>query len=196
MGFMSVPQGGDFIPYVKYDARAGRWFTKSDSGDVVEVANATFVVDLENLKTGWFHYEEGQAPQVTLDPSLTEAAPKPNADAKRGFRVLMHSDKNLGGLREFTSTAAVVIEAFNGLYDAYQAGKGANAGKLPVVKAKGVTAVKSAKSTNYQPVLEIVQWVDRPAAFDEAGGDKEAAPAVTQATPAMATAGADDDTDF
>jgi hypothetical protein len=164
MGFMSAPAAsGDFNTFIKYDARAGRWFTKPEGGgDLYEVNNMTAIMDLENIRTGWFHFMEGAAPTKVFDPSLSQAAPKPSPDSKRGFEVMLYSDKNIGGLREFASTAGAVIESMNTLYDAWMAQKAANPGKLPVVKCKGTTAIKTAKSTNYSPQFEIVQWADRP----------------------------------
>jgi len=164
MGFMAAPAAsGDFTTFIKYDARSGRWHTKPEGGgDMYEIQNMTAVVDLENIKTGWFTFMEGAAPVKVFDPSLSEAAPKPSPDAKRGFQVMMFSDKNIGGLREFAATAGAVIEAMNSLYDLWEAGKAANPGKLPVVKCIKVTPIKSAKSTNYRPDFEIVSWADRP----------------------------------
>lgn len=204
MGFMQAPAaGGDFNTFLKYDARSGRWHTKPDGGgDLYEVQNMTAIFDLENIRTGWFQFFEGSAPVKVFDPSLTEQTGRPNPDAKRGFEVLVFSEKNIGGLREFTSTAAAVIDAMNGVYDDWEAGKASNPGKLPVVKCVGVQAVKTAKSTNYRPALEIVSWVDRPAQLP--GGAAPAAskpaehappPAAKTPEPAGASAG-DDEPDF
>jgi hypothetical protein len=185
MGFMKAPvAAGDFNTYIKYDARAGRWYTKPDGGgDLYEVTNMTAIMDVENIRTGWFEFMEGQAPAKTFDPSLEEAAPKPGEKAKRGFEVLMFSDKNIGGLREFSSTAGVVIEEMNPLYDEWKANKDANPGKLPVVKCEGVTAVKSSKSTNYKPVLRIVAWADCPQELADARDAISTTPAAAPAAP-------------
>lgn len=205
MGFMAAPvASGDFNTFIKYDARSGRWHTKPDGGgELYEVQNMTAVFDLENIRTGWFQFFEGQAPVKVFDPSLTEAAPRPSGEPKRGFEVLIWSDKNVGGLREFSSTAATVIEAMNELYDQWAANKDANPGKLPVVKCVGVQAVKTAKSTNYRPALEIVSWADRPEELVPAGdapaatGAKAAEPAqAAKPAPEPATAGADDSVEF
>lgn len=167
MAFMSNPAGGDgsFTPYVKYNAKAGRWYTKKDEPDAeeFEVQNMTAIFDMDNLQTGWFLFAAGVAPSKTMDPSLAEAAPKPSDQHKRGFQIEVFSDKNLLGKREFSSTAGAVIEAMNDLHDHWLAGRDANAGKLPVVKCTGVQAVTNKHGTNYRPVLEIVSWSDRPA---------------------------------
>lgn len=185
MGFMATPvAAGDFNTYIKYDARAGRWFTKPDGGgELYEVTNMTAAVDLENIQTGWLEYVEGHGPVKVFDPSLSEAAPKPSDGARRGFQVLMFSEKNIGGLREFSSTAACVIEAMNEVYDEWEAGKAANPGKVPVVKCDGCIAAKSQKSTNYKPNLKIVSWTERPA---DLVAPEPVAPAAQAAPPAAA----------
>lgn len=189
MGFMSNPAGGDgtFTPYLKYNAKAGRWYTKEDKQDAqeFEVGNMTAIFDLENIKTGWFLFAAGVAPAKTYDPSLAQAAPKPGDGFKRGFEVQAFSEKNLLGLREFSSTAGAVIEAMNALYDQWEADRAANAGKVPVVKCARVVPVTNKHGTNYQPVLEIVSWADRPSTLAAAANA-----AVAAATPAPAPAAA------
>jgi hypothetical protein len=185
MGFMSNPAGGDssFTVYAKYNAKAGRWYTKEDKPEAVEyeVTNMTAVFDIPNIKTGWFLFAAGVAPAKTYDPSLAQAAPKPGDGFKRGFELNVFSEKNLGGLREFSSTAGAVIESMNAVYDAYMAATESKTGKLPVVKCVGVHPITGKHGTNYQPQLEIVGWADRPA---ELGA--EAAPAAPAAAPAPA----------
>lgn len=188
MGFMSNPAGGDgqFTPYVKYNAKAGRWYTKKDEPDAVEfeVTDMTAVFDMDNLQTGWFLFAAGAAPVKQMDPSLEVAAPNPGEGFKRGFQLDVFSEKNLLGKREFASTAGAVIEAMNTLYDHWIAAKDANAGKLPVVKCVGVMPVTNKHGTNYQPQLEIVAWADRPAAMSVT--QRAAAPAPTAPAPAPA----------
>lgn len=189
MAFMTAPSGGgDFTPYVKYNAKAGRWYTKKDEQGApeFEVTNMTAIFDMDNLRTGWFDFPAGGAPDKVFDPSLAEAAPKPGDNHKRGFQLLAFSDANLLGKREFSSTAGVVIEAMNALHDHWLAGKNTNPGKLPVVKCSGVLPITGKHGTNYQPVLEIVAWADRPAEL--AGAPATAAAPATQAAPPPAAA--------
>lgn len=166
MGFMQNSSGGgDFKVYVKYNSKAGRWYTKEDKPEAeeYEVTNLTAIFDMDNLKTGWFLFAPGVAPVKNMDPSLSEAAPKPGDGFKRGFELDLFSDKNLGGLREFSSTAGAVIDEMNELYDAWIASRDSNPGKLPVVKCTGVVPVTNKHGTNYRPKFEIVSWSDRPA---------------------------------
>lgn len=48
MGLNIVSQGGDFDPYVKYNAKAGRWYCKDGEGEK-EVTNPVFVADFANI---------------------------------------------------------------------------------------------------------------------------------------------------
>jgi hypothetical protein len=190
MAFMSSSsgEGGDFKVYVSYNAKAGRWYTKEDKPDAAqfEVTDMTAVFDMDNLQTGWFLFAPGVAPVKTFDPSLSQAAPSPGEGFKRGFQIDVFSSKNLLGVREFSATAGIVIDAMNDLHDHWLAGKDANAGKLPVVKCVGVTPVTNKHGTNYKPQLEIVAWVDRPAEL--AGAPAKPAPAAQAAAPPPAAA--------
>ena len=189
MAFMEAPGGdGEFTVYVKYNAKAGRWYTKDDQPNATEfeVVNMTAVFDIPNLKTGWFLFQAGSAPDKAINPQLAAWGPKPSDAHKRGFQINLFSDKNLLGVREFASTAGSVIEAMNGLYDAWLAAPEAAQGKLPVVKCAGVLPVTGKHGVNYAPVLEIVAWVDRPAQLGEvtakaASGPAAAAPVAGQA---------------
>jgi hypothetical protein len=186
MGFMSVPSsGGDFKVFVAYNAKAGRWYTKNDGKDepMFEVTDMTAVFDMPGLETGWFKFCSGVAPEKVMDPSLAEAAPNPGTDFKRGFQIDLYSEKNLMGLREFSSTAAIVIEAMNNLYDLWVAAPENASGKLPVVRCSGVLPISNKHGTNYQPTFEIVGWTDRPAALAGSGASPPPAAASAQAAP-------------
>lgn len=213
MAFMANPSSGEgsFKVFVKYNAKAGRWYTKKDEKDApeFEVTNMTAVFDMDNIRTGWFLFAAGVAPSKTFDPSLSEAAPKPGPDFKRGFELDLFSEKNLLGVREFSSTAGVVIEAMNSLHDHWLVEKDKQPGKLPVVKCVGVIPVTGSHGTNYQPQLEIVSWVDRPAELSgstapaaqqqptpPAAAKAEHAPPPAAKAPEPATAGADNDVEF
>lgn len=189
MGFMTAPSGGgDFKVFVSYNAKAGRWYTKEDGKDQpqFEVTDMTAVFDMPGLETGWFKFTSGVAPEKVMDPSLSQAAANPGQDFKRGFVIDLFSEKNLLGVREFSSTATIVIEAMNDLYDAWMAAPETVTGKLPVVRCIGVHPVTNKHGTNYQPKFEIVGWTDRPEALGD--GDQPAsapaAPAAAPATPA------------
>ncbi len=186
MGFMPVPSsGGDFKTYVTYNSKAGRWYTKSDGKDedLFEVTDMTAIFDMSSIITGWFKFTPGAAPERVMDPSLAEAALSPGAEFKRGFLIDLYSEKNLLGLREFSSTAGIVIEAMNTLYDIWMAAPENASGKVPVVRCTGVHAVTNKHGTNYQPSFAIVDWVDRPAAIAESSVSAHAAAASATAAP-------------
>ena len=191
MAFMSSNsgEGGDFKVYVSYNAKAGRWYTKEDKPDAAqfEVTDMTAVFDMDNLQTGWFLFAPGVAPVKQMDPSLSHAAPSPGEGFKRGFQIDVFSSKNLLGVREFSATAGIVIDAMNDLHDHWLAGKDANPGKLPVVKCVGVTPVTNKHGTNYKPEFQIVSWADRPAELVAPGAVAPAAPPPAATKPAAHT---------
>lgn len=188
LGLSTSSGSGDFIPFVKYDARAGRLFRVDriqvngafESRDVDITREAAFVVDLANIKVGWINYTTqgpikqlailGQAP-IPPRPSDVNAEGKPAF--RQGFEVnlsLAASCKGDGApLRTLSSAAGCVIEAMDALHDAYSVTPESKTGKLPAVRIADTVPVKSGQSTNYKPIFEIVSWVDRPPSLTVAG---------------------------
>jgi len=175
MGLNIGGTGGDFDPFAKYNAKAGRWYVKGDDGEV-EVQNPTFVADFANIKTGWFHFMEGQAPSRVYDESLSAPAKKPDENHKRGFEMRLFSEQSFGGVVQFGSVSMIVCNAVNELYNQYEADVPKNAGKLPVVQCTGTEAQKGKFGTNYKPVFSIVKWVERPAALEAGNTNAATAP--------------------
>lgn len=166
MGFMqsTTSNGEDFKVYVAFNAKAGRWYTKEDKQDaeLFEVKDLTAVFDFASLRTGWFLFAPGVAPVKQINPSLNANTPRPGDGFKQGFQLNLFSNKNLLGVREFASTAGVVIDSMNELYDACTASPEWKGGKLPVVKCVDVKPIVGAHGTNYSPMFQIVSWTDRP----------------------------------
>ena len=169
---------GDFTPYLKYNAKAGRFYVKPEgASEDVEIINPVLAFDMANVRTGWIYYAEGAGPEKQWDPSQTQAAPRPPGPQKwkRGFEVMVIGNGGIPGtnaklgLREFSSTAGNVISAMLRMHAEYEAGAKQNVGKVPVFACVGVKPVAGMYGTNYEPKFELRQWVERSkvAAFDE-----------------------------
>ncbi len=169
--------GGDIIPFVKYDARAGRMFRNDRaesngnySNTPVDITqNFKAVFDLENVEVGYIHYAAGSAPAYLLTKLGNPLPHKPgDGKWKQGARVMIKLNAACGGdVREITSNATAFLKGLDDLHTAYSAGAKANPGKLPIVTLKTTLPITSGsgekKSTNYQPVFEITGWAPRPA---------------------------------
>jgi hypothetical protein len=153
----------DFIPYLKFNGKAGRWYSKNDDGVEYEIQNMTALFDLAQIKTGWILFTEGAAPDIVWDNGATAVQPTPKH--KRGFSLNAFSPKELGGIREFSATSNSAIIAIRELYDRYENAPEAKKGLVPLVKCESVMPVKSKFGTNYQPIFIIVKWVPRPEAL-------------------------------
>lgn len=160
---------GDFTPYLKYNAKAGRFYAKPEGGEEVEIMSPMIAIDMANIKTGWIFYPEGAGPEKVWDPSPDQAAPKPQGPKKfkRGFEVmvignaLIPGTQQALGLREFSSTASNVITSILRMHAEYEAGMAANAGKVPVYVCKSVKPITGSYGVNYEPLFTLAQWVDR-----------------------------------
>lgn len=172
---------GDFTPYLKYNAKAGRFYIRPQGATMdVEVINPRFAVDMANIKTGWLFYQEGAGPEKIWDASPDKAAPRPAGPRKfkRGFEVLVFGNDPLPsgstlGLREFSSTAGAVITAILKMHGDYEAGAAANPGKVPFYAFTRVIPIQGAYGTNYEPEFALKGWVERAKlpAFDEHAGN-------------------------
>jgi hypothetical protein len=160
---------GDFTPYLKYNAKAGRFYVRVEgASDDVEVQNPRLIFDMENIKTGWLYYEQGSGPEKVWDPSRTQMAPKPAGPRKfkRGFEVMVYGNDpypgvGIIGLREFSSTATNCIATILGMFNEYELGAPQNPGKVPFFGCTGVKAISGMYGTNYEPSFRLIAWIER-----------------------------------
>ncbi len=190
MSGLGLPVSGDgnFIKYIKFNAKSGRWYTKNDAGDEFEVSQMTAVFDMPNIKTGVMKFAAGMAPDYIFDTKIGTGdaqAPEGVSGYKRGFRILVFAEKAFNGVREFAATAGIVNDAMNALWDAYDAAPEKAQGQVPIVSCTAITPVESKHGTNYAPTLSIVGWAARPGALDTVEAEataKTASGAATTAT--------------
>lgn len=178
--------GGDFLPIVKYNAKAGRWYKRNEDKTETEVTNMTAVFDLDNIEIGFIKFHPDGGPDARLAPANQPMPPSPGEGYKNGFRVKLFSPANLDGLREWMANSGLANEAMNDLYSMFEAEVGNHNGEAPVVQFLGADPISGKHGTNYKPRFEIVQWVKRPAELDAkpaaapANGGAQAASAPAQ----------------
>jgi hypothetical protein len=182
----------DFVPFIKYNAKAGRWYVKPEGAtEEIEITNPVLAFDMANVRTGWLYYAEGSGPEKVWDPSPTQMAARPPGPKKfkRGFEVMVLGNTMLPGgkkmgLREFSSTAGNVIGALLRMYAVYEAGGPESVGKVPVFKCTGVKPITGAYGVNYEPQFDLVSWVERTRTpeFDEHAQNREPARPTTDDT--------------
>lgn len=175
-GISTEGGGGNYTPTVKINAKQGRvWrVDRAQSGDgqwttdEVDITSIfQFVPDFENMQIGWMHFAAGIAPDFRMVKIGSPLADKPSADHKQGIRLLVKLGAAAGGdLREIAATAKSILAPLDRLHDEYLTGLAANPGQVPVVKMSGMKKVdmKTAHgtNTNFEPVFEIVKWIDKP----------------------------------
>ena len=177
---------GDITPYLKYNAKAGRFYVRPQgASEDVEVHNPRLAFDMAHIKTGWIFYQEGAGPEKVWDPSSAQMAPRPPGPRKfkRGFEVMVFGGDQIPvvgkiGLREFSSTASNCITAILGMYAEYEAGVAANPNCVPFYACTGVKPIQGAYGTNYEPLFVLKSWVPlakipafNPKADDDIGWD-------------------------
>lgn len=192
---ISSGSGGDIIPRIQYDARAGRLHRIDRSqgadgwtNDATEIDfPAQMVFDMDAVEVGWILIGAG-AVDFKMVPLGEAMPPRPTDQHKQGFRVRVYSQKLLAGVRIWNGTAKCVIAAVDQLHNEYVDQQPNNRGKVPVVEWRKPIAIKSGSgantSTNYQPVLTIVKWIDRPQEFQTAPPANQQASKPASAPPA------------
>lgn len=193
--------GFDPVPYIKYDAKAGRMFSvnriqgangwENDTHDVTQGFAA--LMDFENIMVGWSKYT-AQGPDHAL-VKLGDALPaRPSDEHKQSFKLRLWS-KSLG-LREISGTAKALLGAIDQLHDAYLAAPESKEGKLPVVALTGTTVVETKGPTgvnrNYAPVFAIQKWLARPEALVAPAPAAKTVPAPSRTGTPVAPPAADD----
>lgn len=183
---------GTYAVYAKFDARAGRWFTKTDSGDLDITDGFTAVFDFEQIEVGWMMFASGVAPAYVVQDISLGVPPKPQGDQwKQGFKMNIALPTSIagGGIREVSSTAKAFIGVIDRLHTEYSNAPEKSQGKLPVLKMNGCTMVETkgpqGVTRNFSPNLVISAWVDRPGTLPKKNSLAAAvAPAPAAAPPA------------
>lgn len=139
---------------------------------VIEAFANGCVMDLDTLQLGWMKDgATGQAPEKRWNPSVSQATPRPDESKKQSGAYAWSQALSIrcaiGG-----GQAATWEQASFGAYDAFSklakqisaewAAKSQNGKLLPLVKQTGVESQTLKSGTSNKPVLQVVDWVERP----------------------------------
>ena len=179
---MSDGTGGDFMPLMIYQAKAGRLYRRDRIGgaagfeniDTELPAGTRFVWDFGAIQVGWAFFAPGQAPSWAMVPLGQPMPAAPSKDHRQGFRAFLYGtfgSSEARHIREFATTAKTVLGSVDELHSAFEAAPEAATGKVPVVEYAGADPIKTTNAhgvqTNFRPRFTIVQWIDRPADLGE-----------------------------
>ncbi len=164
---LNLSTGGDFSPFIKYNAKAGRWFVRGDNGTDVEIPNPRFAIDLANIRQGWILFPQASPPLFVWDVQGIRSPP-PEGGYKDGFKVfIMGTDPQPGlanqsiGVREWSSNAYAAKAGMMNLYRQYEANEKQNPNKIPVARCVSVKIIKGEYGDSFEPVFTLEAWVDR-----------------------------------
>lgn len=194
--------GGSEGPWLQWSARGtqdgeipAKSFLIRDSDGKTKFDGFTgngVILDIETMQTGWCYSSgaTGEAPDWRMNKSVAHFEPAPGDEFKRGFK--MRCAIGGGKTASWDQAGAAAWNAFCGLVPALQ--QQPAPGKLPLVKMTGTRAQQFKRGSTVEPVLEVIDWVDRPdclkdgaAAGVDTGEEQKPAPAAKPAqTPADA----------
>ena len=122
-------------------------------------------MDIDSLKTGWQKSEGivGVAPEWKWNASPSQMIPSPGEDWKKGMSVRCA----IGGgqTAPWEQSGAAVWQSLTGIAPALS--KRPDPNKLPLVRMKEAQTLWFKRGSTVVPVLEVVQWVDRPDCLKE-----------------------------
>lgn len=161
---------GSSHDYIKYDARAGRFFRhdRTEGRDIDITDKFMAMLDFRTIEVGWIMFG-GAGPSYVLVPVGTKFPPRPEGkEWKAGFKMLVYLPKDLGGgTFEISSTARAFVGKIDHLHNLYEASPEAQSGKLPLVKMEGTEVIETTTpqgtNRNYAPKLAVVGWQKPPA---------------------------------
>lgn len=176
------------------------WYLREGSGDDVKEYNVPAfetgcVMDLDTLQLGWMKDGgQGQAPIKQWNPSISQATQRPDESKKPGSSAYAWSQALSVRCAIGDGQAATWEQSAFGAYSAFSklskqiaaewADKSQNGKLLPLVKQTGVERQVLQAGPSNKPVLQIVQWVERPDCL------KDDAPTIETADPQQQTADA------
>ena len=163
--------GGDFVPRIEYNAKSGRLsivnrVSRDAAGAFgtekidVTMSRPQFALDCGAIQIGWLYFPPGAAPDMTLVPYGQDMPARPSPKHKAGFQVMIWNGIEPHA-REFKSTAGVVVDAIEELWDRFTAAPEAARGMIPVVQLVDIKAIAAKRGTNYMPVFTLTKWIDR-----------------------------------
>jgi hypothetical protein len=166
---------GDILSIIKFDAKAGEFLVenRSPNGDGTWSRDYNelklpikLVMDLGDIDVGWLSFASG-APDFQMVKVGDKMPAQPSPEHKQAFRVKVFN-KSLG-LREFSHSAKTVMRAMDDLHNQFEAERGANMGKMPVVEIPECTTVRvqtpQGELRFKAPAWKIVSWIDAPDVF-------------------------------
>ncbi len=154
MSILNINNGGSGGNYIRFMPSANAWVFNKD-----ETALDVVVFDHDTVKTGWGKMSEGNPPEWQWDERLGVAGKQPSTDHKRGFSISFFA-RGIGTV-EWSSTGTGPVIGFDEIFEAIWSQKDENAGKVPVCKYTGSTALKVGKGNTRVPKFQLVKWVAR-----------------------------------
>jgi hypothetical protein len=187
MPLKSLHGAGDFVPFMKYNAKTGIWSARfGEDKQETRFQNPRLVFDFTNMKTGWIQFGETGPPLTQWDRVLDEEGPRPDWEkVKRGFRVLVLGlDKiktNRGeqtlGKRELMSNSMALNGAIESMYEVWEDSlEGPGDDSLPFFEHIATEMKGSGLKESAIPIFKLVKMGPRSAfpQFDEGAVEDDA----------------------
>lgn len=149
---------------------AKNFFVKTGTGDknvvtAIKDKGDGVIMDIYNMKTGWQRFFPDGSVEWVYNEDLKDWKARPSDEHKQGISVTCAINDKVVVWRQ---AGYAIIEGFKSMSASL---KDAKDGKLPVVKLKEVKTEKFKVGSTNIPILEVVEWVDRPFVLELEQGD-------------------------
>jgi hypothetical protein len=166
---ISLKNATSILSWIRYSPQENNMLIAGDDGKPRDISflGRSFAIDVENGSMGWLLISEGMR---DWKPFAIDAVtpPSPGPSYKRGFSILFYAPKLLGSPEAFEMCASTAahLSFCERLYNEAEPNFGK--GNVPIVKITEAEPIKVGKGKSRELHFEIVKWVPRPAAINEA----------------------------
>ncbi len=163
---------GEGRPFIRFAIQENRWEKSSEDGPVDFDPSVPFLMDVERAEGGWLMVSTGVRDWKSWGHNdASKAPPKPGTEYKQAYSVLCYGAKAFGDdqVYELCSNQKAMLTFVAAVFERAEGQFGS--GKVPLVKITGSKPIKIGKGKSRDIHFEIVKYVDRPEAFDEAKAD-------------------------
>ncbi len=168
LGLSAYHVAGEFSPRIEFNSKSGRMNRvdrTADGSDIIRVdltmTQPVLAFDLGTIEIGWIKFQNGAPPTFLVVPYGQPMPQRPEHGYKAGFRAKVWEGVPGTVAREFSATAGATVKAIEVMHDLLTTNPEAAAGKVPVIRLVNVEPIASQRGTNYAPVFNLLQWIDR-----------------------------------
>ena len=163
---ISLRNSTSLFPWLRYSPQENKLLAQGETEPrEIKFVGQSFVFDVENGITGWLLLDTGARHWKSF-PKDKPVPPAPSPKHKRGFYVLVHQPKLLGGIHEMNGSTHAFNSFMEKLYNTAEPEFGK--GRVPITRITAAKPIKLGMGKSMEIEFVIEKWIARPAPLVEA----------------------------